>query len=179
MNTTRKLMLIGFLLVTCIGCDQTTKHIARTSLQMSAPQSFLNDFLRLQYAENPGGMMSLGAELSEDARFWFLTVFVGCLLCGMLLFTLFARRLSALQIAALTLVVGGGFSNLLDRVHNDGYVIDFLNVGLGGLRTAIFNIADVLIIVGTALLLLASPLHARRSQHAGSEQTPDDPREEA
>jgi signal peptidase II len=37
----------------------------------------------------------------------------------------------------------------------DGRVIDFLNVGIGGLRTGIFNVADVAIMVGVALFLFA------------------------
>jgi signal peptidase II len=112
--------------------------------------------LRLQYAENPGGMMSFGAELHPEVRFWFLTVFVGLMLFGILIFTVVSTKLTRFQITALTLIVGGGFSNLLDRLLHDGHVIDFLNVGIGGVRTAIFNVADVVIILGTLLLLFSS-----------------------
>ncbi|HXG00922.1 MAG TPA: signal peptidase II [Bacteroidota bacterium] len=174
MKATQKLVVIAVLLVSCIGCDQTTKQIARSSLHMSPPRSFFNDLVRLQYAENPGGMMSFGAELPEETRFWFLTVFVGLLLSGILLFTLFARKLTILQTVALTLVVGGGFSNLLDRLHNDGYVIDFLNVGIGSLRTAIFNVADVLILMGTVLLVFSSPLTGNHTKAAGTTQRTED-----
>jgi signal peptidase II len=160
MISARKLILISILLVSSIGCDQTTKELAKSSLQDSFPQSLLNGFLLLQYAENPGGMMSFGAGLHPEVRFWFLTVFVGVMLFGILLFTLFNRKLTSLQIAALTLIVGGGFSNLLDRLFNDGHVIDFLNIGIGTLRTAIFNVADVVILLGTVLLLFATPFQS-------------------
>jgi signal peptidase II len=156
MNFGKKFFVIAIVLVSCIGCDQATKHIAKSSLEMSPPQSFLNDFLRLQYAENPGGMMSFGAELPESVRFWFLTVFVGLLLFGILLYLLASQRVTPMQTAALSFVVAGGFSNLLDRVLHDGHVIDFLNVGIGGVRTAIFNLADVIILLGTFLLLISS-----------------------
>jgi signal peptidase II len=36
-----------------------------------------------------------------------------------------------------------------------GSVVDFLNVGIGSLRTGIFNVADMAIMLGVALLLLA------------------------
>lgn len=111
MNLPRKIILVAVLLMTCIGCDQTTKQFARTTLQNTIPQSLFNDIVRLQYAENPGGMMSLGAEFPEETRFWFLTVFVGFLLTGLFLFTLFHKKLTRLQTVALTLIVGGGFSN--------------------------------------------------------------------
>jgi len=44
---------------------------------------------------------------------------------------------------------------LIDRVFYDGSVTDFLNLGMGGLRTGIFNIADVLEVIGVALFALA------------------------
>ncbi|MBX2991206.1 MAG: signal peptidase II [Bacteroidetes bacterium] len=163
MIATKKLILISILLVSSIGCDQTTKGIAKSSLQDAFPQSLLNGLLLLQYAENPGGMMSFGAGLHPEVRFWFLTVFVGVMLLGMFLFTLFSRKLTIMQITALTLIVGGGFSNLLDRIFNDGHVVDFLNVGIGSMRTAIFNIADVVILLGTLLLLIATPFQNGKS----------------
>jgi signal peptidase II len=52
----------------------------------------------------------------------------------------------------LMLFVAGGLSNLIDRVAM-GTVIDFLNVGIGSFRTGIFNVADVAIMVGAAMLI--------------------------
>jgi len=51
-------------------------------------------------------------------------------------------------------VPSGGLGNLLDRIMNDGRVIDFMNLGIGTLRTAIFNVADVCITTGVVLLLV-------------------------
>jgi signal peptidase II len=50
-------------------------------------------------------------------------------------------------------VVAGGASNWIDRLAF-GRVVDFMNVGLGPLRTGIFNVADVAIMVGVGLLIL-------------------------
>ena len=44
----------------------------------------------------------------------------------------------------------------VDRVVR-GSVVDFINVGVGPLRTGIFNVADVAILLGVTVLLLASP----------------------
>jgi signal peptidase II len=52
------------------------------------------------------------------------------------------------------LIIGGGFGNLLDRFLNDGAVIDFMNLGLGWLRTGIFNVADMAITGGVIFLLV-------------------------
>ena len=54
----------------------------------------------------------------------------------------------------LTLFVAGGASNWMDRLFH-GSVVDFLNVGIGPLRTGIFNMADAAIMVGVCTLMLA------------------------
>ena len=63
----------------------------------------------------------------------------------------------------LVLFLAGGASNLIDRVAF-GSVIDFLNIGLGPFRTGIFNVADVAIMAGVAILLF----EGYRSQRAGA-----------
>jgi signal peptidase II len=67
--------------------------------------------------------------------------------------SLFARRLEPWRVVALALVAGGGISNLIDRLLYNGRVTDFLNVGIGSLRTGIFNVADMAIMAGALLLL--------------------------
>ncbi|HEY9518344.1 MAG TPA: signal peptidase II, partial [Gemmatimonadales bacterium] len=59
----------------------------------------------------------------------------------------------------LYLILGAGLSNLWDRLLR-GRVIDFLNVGIGPLRTGIFNLADVALMLGLVLILLG---HRRKS----------------
>jgi len=74
-------------------------------------------------------------------------------LIGLVCASLFARRLSTTRFVALALVAGGGLSNLIDRLVYDGRVTDFLNVGIGSLRTGIFNLADTAILAGALLLI--------------------------
>ena len=54
-----------------------------------------------------------------------------------------------------TLIISGGLGNLIDRMVNQGAVIDFMNIGLGSIRTGVFNGADLAIMVGLLLLLAA------------------------
>ncbi len=56
----------------------------------------------------------------------------------------------------------GGVSNWIDRLLG-GSVVDFLNVGIGWMRTGVFNVADVAIMLGIALFMLAELLGRRRS----------------
>ena len=54
----------------------------------------------------------------------------------------------------LALFVAGGASNLFDRLMH-GSVIDFMNVGLGPVRTGIFNVADMAIMLGAGIVVFA------------------------
>ena len=51
-------------------------------------------------------------------------------------------------------MIGGGLGNLIDRIFNSGAVVDFVSIGLGGLRTGIFNVSDVAIVAGALLVFL-------------------------
>ena len=55
----------------------------------------------------------------------------------------------------MSLIVGGGVSNLLDRVRQAGEVTDFLVLSAGPFHTGVFNPADVAITGGTLLVLSA------------------------
>jgi len=54
---------------------------------------------------------------------------------------------------ALALVAGGGLANWIERLWNDGAVTDFVSLGVGPLRTGIFNVADVFVLAGVAVLI--------------------------
>jgi signal peptidase II len=53
----------------------------------------------------------------------------------------------------LTLLIAGGASNWIDRAMR-GSVVDFMNVGVGPVRTGIFNAADLAILCGAALFIV-------------------------
>ncbi len=150
----RSAVLLGVLAVS-VGCDQATKHLATATLAGHPGHSFLGDVFRLTYAMNDGAFLSLGANLPPGARFWVLTVAVGLLLLGLVAYALLGKKLSVLQVGGYALIAGGGLSNWFDRARNGGAVVDFMNLGLGTtLRTGIFNVADLAILVGIGVLLL-------------------------
>ncbi|MEW5851205.1 MAG: signal peptidase II [Myxococcota bacterium] len=151
MTTSTRLLGMAAVMGGCIGCDQATKRAAEQSLAGSAPISFVGDVFRLQYAENTGAFLGMGGNLDPRLRFWAFTILVAVLLLGALWWGLTAP-LSRTRVLALAAILGGGWSNWLDRVVNNGAVVDFMNLGLGPLRTGIFNVADVAIVVGAALL---------------------------
>jgi signal peptidase II len=145
-----------------IGCDHVTKHAATTMLAGRPSQSYLGDIVRLAYAENAGGFLSLGATLPAPTRTAVFTVGTGLVLL-MLAILMFRRQVElghfpGSSALGLTLFLAGGASNWLDRALR-GSVVDFLNVGVGTVRTGIFNIADMAIMAGALLLLMNEVRH--------------------
>ena len=140
--------------ISTIGCDRVTKHAAATFLSGGTSRSYLADTVRLGYAENTGGFLSLGAELPSAARTGLFTVGTGLLLC-MLVFIVIRRSWDRLSTLGLAIFVAGGASNWIDRVTR-GSVVDFLNVGVGPVRTGIFNVADVAIMLGAGVIVVAT-----------------------
>jgi signal peptidase II len=135
-----------------IGCDHAMKRVAASALEGEPNRSYAGDLLRLGYTENTGGFLSLGARLSEPARLLVFQGGAGLLLLGVTAYGI--RRLRAGEPAlGIALIAAGGWSNWIDRVVR-GSVIDFLNVGIGPLRTGVFNVADVAIMFGAVLIIL-------------------------
>lgn len=153
MTLNKRIILIITVLVTCVSCDQTTKSVAQSYLSQSEAWSFLGDSVRLQLAHNSGVFLSLGATLPEAWRAGLFSAGVAIMLLALLAYILFSKSISMLELVALTLLLAGGVGNLIDRVLL-GYVVDFMNIGVGSLRTGVFNVADIAVSIGALLLML-------------------------
>ncbi|HEY7191784.1 MAG TPA: signal peptidase II [Vicinamibacterales bacterium] len=139
--------------ISTIGCDRVTKHIASEVLAGGQVRTYLADTIRLEYAENTGGFLGLGANLPDAWRTTLFTIATGIVLAMMAVLAL-CSRWNVWQLTGACLVIAGGASNWIDRVVR-GSVIDFMNVGIGPLRTGVFNVADVAIMAGIAAITLA------------------------
>jgi signal peptidase II len=155
MSTRWRLVLLAVLLSLTAGCDQAAKSIARQDLKSAPARFYLGGLLRVQYTENPGAFLSLGADLPDTFRSWLFTVGVAVLVLGLLVYAVVGRRLSPVTVVALALFIGGGLGNLIDRLAYRDRVADMLQLGIGPVRTGIFNLADVYIVAGVALLAIA------------------------
>jgi signal peptidase II len=154
-------IVILFALLSLIGCDQATKSIARGELRASPPTVLLHGFIRLEYAENTGGFLSLGSDLPDQVRFMINVVMGAVLLAGTVFLFVRLRRLNHWKLAGWLLALGGAGGNLVDRFINQGRVVDFLVLGAGEVTTGVFNIADVFILAGVFILVINS---GRRGQ---------------
>lgn len=154
MNWVSKLALIVLILVMCVACDQVTKGAAKANLPAYPPLVYLDGFVQMQYTENPGAMMGLGAQLPVYVRTLILVGLNGLFLVGIMWFIWRTPDLPWWVVVGGALIVAGGLGNLLDRLLYGGVVVDFVHIGFGRLRTGVFNLADVAIMAGAGLLLL-------------------------
>jgi signal peptidase II len=156
MRASARSALVALVLFGCVGCDQIAKSAARQYLPGTGVHSFLSDTFRLEYAQNAGAFLNLGASLSPQLRYDGFIIGVGVFVLGLLLCAVIASRLSWLQRVAIAAMGAGGLGNLIDRIRFGGEVTDFLNLGLGSLRTGIFNLADATLMLGVVVLLISS-----------------------
>ncbi|MDD5169938.1 MAG: signal peptidase II [Syntrophales bacterium] len=151
-----RLILAVLILFSCIGCDQVTKSIATQTLQQSPPQSFLADTVRLEYVLNPGGFLSLGSNLPDDVRFWIFVGFNSCMMLALSAYLLLNPHMPFAAFVSVVFVLAGGVGNLIDRILNNGFVTDFINLGVGPLRTGVFNVADMAVTFGVIAAVFVS-----------------------
>jgi signal peptidase II len=165
--------LLTFLFVAfgLFGCDHATKIAAKATLEgasaVPVPTGVLEGTLELRYVENDDIAFSvfhlLGIPRSAPVLIA-LSVVAICAI-GIMLFAL-RRRATEEKAdtppadrathAGLALVLGGALGNLVDRIVR-GYVVDFIHVR----GWPIFNVADIAVVVGGALIVL-SQLRRRR-----------------
>ncbi|GAF83684.1 unnamed protein product [marine sediment metagenome] len=155
MKRCQALVFVALLLVP-VGCDHVAKQIAHSTLAGSPGVSLAADTLRFELTSNPGAFLNLGSDLPSGVRHLIFLGLVPLLLAIICVVGLRSGFSSGWSLLALAFVVGGGLANWVDRLQHGGAVSDFISLGLGPLRTGIFNPADVFIVAGVALLLLLS-----------------------
>ncbi|MEO6523901.1 MAG: signal peptidase II [Mucilaginibacter sp.] len=151
-----KIILFCLLSVAFIGCDRYTKQLAKDHL-MNAPEiSYFHNTFILEYAENTGAALSLGDNLPKAASFILLSLLpLGLMVWLFIYFIQKRQQITPTKTVALALIFSGGLGNLVDRIFFDRHVTDFMNVGIGNLRTGIFNVADMCVTGGVIVLFFS------------------------
>ncbi len=110
-------------------------------------------FFNLVLAHNSGAAFSFLANEDGWQRLLFIAIaFVACAVClGMMA----KHPKNKCLCLALSMVIAGSIGNLIDRIMY-GYVIDFLDFHWAGWHWPAFNVADMAIVAGAALMVLES-----------------------
>ncbi len=156
-KTAIRLIVVIAVLVCTIGSDQATK-LAAQSLKGRGTVPVIGNVFVLVYAENRGAFLSLGAGMSDALRPILLYFLPAAAVIAALAYLVW--KLSSISFrttVALAMFIGGGIGNLIDRFLHDGYVVDFMNFGIGSLRlTGVLNLADLFLTAGVILFVLTT-----------------------
>jgi len=149
-----RFLIISISILFLVGCDQTTKKGAQSELK-NKDKTEIAGIINLQYIENDGGMLSLGNKLPQEIKFIVFILLVSVFLIILFFYILKNQREMFLKQSALVLIFSGGLGNLIDRVFNNGNVIDFIRIRLPLIESGIFNIADFYVTLGFVMILLS------------------------
>jgi signal peptidase II len=139
--------LFGGLAATILVLDQLTKAWIAANVDPNRPTELVGDLLRLVISHNTGALFGMFRDqailfaLASMAVIALIVVYHGR-----------SGRNTILSVA-LGLLLGGALGNLSDRLRL-GYVLDFVDAGIGDFRWYTFNLADSAISVALLLLLL-------------------------
>jgi signal peptidase II len=155
-----RLLIIVISIIFLVACDQTTKKVAKSELK-DKTKTEIAGIIDLHYIENDGGMLSFGNKLPQEIKFLIFILIVSVFLVILFFYIIKNQQQLFLRLSALVLILSGGLGNLIDRVSNNGNVIDFIRIRLPLIESGIFNIADFYVTIGFVMLLLSSLLHSK------------------
>ena len=144
---TKAVILLLTALVILIA-DQLTKALVVANLAIGERARLLGDVVQVWHAQNRGAAFSL----FQGGTVVFLVVSV--LSIGMVAY--FHRSLrdrTPWLHVVLGIILGGTLGNFIDRLRQ-GYVTDWLSVGIGDTRWPTFNVADSSVVVGIGILVV-------------------------
>ena len=145
--------------------DQLIKHWATAALLPVGNMDVLPGIVELRYCLNDGMAFSMLAGKQT------LLIGMTSVMLVVVAAMLFTRKMPVWERISLTLILGGGVGNLIDRVLN-GVVVDYINVQF--MHFAIFNFADICVCVGVGLLMLVVLLDSFKKEETAKQKADDD-----
>ena len=126
--------------------DQLTKAWLQANFEPGQVAEVVGNVVRLVFGQNSGALFGLFRD--QALLFALASLGVVALIVGY-----HGRAARSLYLSiALGFLLGGALGNLIDRLRL-GYVVDFVDVGIGKLRFYTFNVADAAISTAIVLLL--------------------------
>lgn len=142
-----------WLTLLCLVLDQVTKQWIAGSFNLYESINVLPIF-SLTYVHNPGAAFSFLADQGGWQR-WFFTAIAAIACIVFIVWLAKTPKSQTLLSIAVALMLSGAMGNLIDRALF-GYVIDFLDFHWSGNHFPAFNVADSMIFIGAALMILES-----------------------
>lgn len=128
--------------------DQATKLLTVHFLEVGESADLIGGVFRFTYVQNRGAAFGM---LSNNR--WIFMIISVLAIGGMLFYLWKYRPKSAWACVALSMIIGGGVGNMIDRVRL-GYVIDMLDFYAFDFWMWVFNVADACVCVGAGILFV-------------------------
>ncbi len=143
-------MIPAVIVVLLVAVDQVVKYLCFHYLTDTI--TLIPGFIELRYLENRGAAFGI-----MEGRSFFLILFPIIIICGLIFYyrKLGTTTIDKITKVSLILILSGAFGNLIDRAFN-GFVVDMFNFTF--FQFPIFNVADIYVVVGTAILMIATIL---------------------
>ncbi len=145
----RRWPLFVGLAVAVVVVDQVAKALVTASLAPGQSVDVVGDLVRIVFGQNSGALFGL---FKDNAAMF---GGVSLLVVGLIVAYHARSTASPYLTTTLGLLLGGAIGNMIDRLRL-GYVVDFVDVGIGPTRFYTFNIADSAISLAILLLFLAA-----------------------
>ena len=134
-----------------VGIDRLTKWLVVSNMGLSDTVHLIKigdkEILNFYYTLNSGAAFS-----KLSGKTVFLIVVTSLVILWLLYLVISKRVCRRVYLVAISLIIGGGVGNLIDRIFNDGLVVDFIDVRI--INFPIFNFADICAVCGAGLLFI-------------------------
>ena len=159
----KKLALVSLIIAANALADQITKELARIYLQGKGQINVVGDIFIMRFVRNRGAFLGIFDNLPDVFRIIVLIVIPAGLLIALFIYLLKNKNLKRYELVCFGCIIGGGLSNVVDRIIYKGYVSDFLNFGIGPkFRTGVLNVADMSVTFGALALLIIYLVTSRK-----------------
>ncbi|MFZ5854944.1 MAG: signal peptidase II [Chloroflexota bacterium] len=156
----RHWLLFGGLAAAVFVVDQLVKAWIVSSFEVGIPVDLAGPYLRITISHNTGALFGL----FRDQAILFALFSLGVI--GFIVWYHGRNPRSLAQSVALGLLLGGALGNLIDRIRL-GYVVDFVDMGIGSWRFYTYNVADSAITAALLLLIVLAFWSGRRAGPGG------------
>src|SRR5436189_5947994 len=144
-----RILLVAGVAIVVFALDRVTKAWVTENIPLGTARPVVGDDGRIVHAQNTGAAFGLLPE-----RTTLLSVLSVVAVLAIVYYYRQIASNSSLVSATLGMQLGGAFGNLLDRVRQ-GYVVDFVDVGLGDIRFWAFNVAGSSSVVRISVVTIA------------------------
>ena len=134
------------MIILLVLLDQLSKFFIVSNFKVYDEWIIIKDFFKFEYVQNTG--ISFG--LFTGGRV--LIIIASLIVIGFMIWDLVHEE-SKIHYFSCMLILSGALGNLIDRVVR-GYVVDFISFTFFGHKMAIFNLADICVVIGVILYIL-------------------------